>query len=206
MEKTIVNEPLRMNLPFFAQKPSEPADENEPTESTDTNTTETNPESTPAEKNESEERKFTQADIDRAVQERLAREKKKREQAAEQARLDAERKHLAEQEKYKELAENLQSELDAYKTQALDAKRDALLAKAGYSEKQIEKYRKFIVGETDEDLAKAVDELVEDIPPKPKYVDPSAGNAPKPEPQPKDGTELGHDLFAKIKKAGKFRK
>jgi hypothetical protein len=148
---------------------------------------------------------FTQADVNRMIKERLDREKKKRDDAAEKARLEAERKQLSEQEQYKELAEKLQTEVDAHKTQLSEAKRDSLLANAGYNAEQVERYRKFVTGETDEELAQAVADLVEDIPPKKNYVDPSAGNPEKKQPEPKDATESGRQLVRDLIAKGKLR-
>jgi len=59
------------------------------------------------------EKKFSQADMDRVVKERLEREKKKTEETAAKAKADAEAAALAEQGKYKELAEKSQKEAEA---------------------------------------------------------------------------------------------
>lgn len=189
---------LNLDLQYFAE------DENE--EEKDHESTAEEPENTP--KEEKKKVEFSpeqQAEVDRIIRDRLAREKKKREEAEEKARLEAERKQLAEQEQYKELAEKLQKELDGYKNQALETKKDLLLANAGYSEKQVEKYRKYIVGETDEELEQAVKALVEDIPPKPKYVDPSPGNSLNAKPEPKDQTEEGRGRIRDLISRGKIR-
>jgi len=52
-----------------------------------------------------DEKKFTQGDIDRIVKERLEREKKKADEMARKAQEDTEAKALAEQQKFKELAD-----------------------------------------------------------------------------------------------------
>jgi hypothetical protein len=83
-----------------------------------------------------EEPKFTQADVDRILKERLEREHSKAQKAAEKARADAEAKAMAEQGKYKELAEAAQGkvgELEPYKERA--ERLEAVLLKRWDTEK-----------------------------------------------------------------------
>lgn len=151
---------------------------------------------------------FTQADVDRIVKERLEREKKKREEAIQKERDEAERKRLEEQGEYKELAEKLQAQLDAYKEDALKAKKEALLVKAGYSDKQVGVVYKLLEGETDEELEASLAEVVEAVTPESKakkYADPSAGNGKKSVPDTRGADEVGKSLFQRLKTSGKIR-
>lgn len=124
----------------------------------------------------------------------------------EKERDEAERKKLEEQNEYKALYEKAQAELEKIKMSALDAKKDALLAQAGYTSEQIERYRKYLTGETDEELKESLKVLMTDIPPKKvAYVDPSVGNTEKQQPKPKDSTDIGRSLFKRLKEKGKIR-
>lgn len=156
--------------------------------------------------NKGGEKTFTQAELEVIIAERLAREKRKAEQKAEEARKEAERKALEEQGKYKEMYEELLQEIEAQKAQALEIRKETLLLGAGYTQEQAERYKKYLTGSTDEELAEALETLKADIPPAPKYVDPvSLGNGRKTEPQQVDPAEYGKSLFAKLKQKGRIR-
>jgi len=148
---------------------------------------------------------FTQEDVDRIVKERLDREKKKREEAVKKEREEAEKKLLEEQAQYKELADKYREELEAIKAEALTAKKESILAKAGYSDEQAKLLSKLLEGETDEELADSLKTLQATIPPKQTYVDPSVGNGEKEKPEQKDGTDIGKSMFERLKAKGKIR-
>lgn len=139
-----------------------------------------------------EEKMFTQADVDRIVKERLERERRKREEALERERREAERKRLEEQQEYKKLYESLKAEM-------LEAKKEALMAQAGYTEEQIRRYSKYVIGDSEEELKASLDELKSDIPPRPQYVDPAVSNPPTHRPAQKSGYEYGKELFERIR-------
>lgn len=124
---------------------------------------------------------------------------KERLAALEKEREEAEKRKLEEQNEYKKLYEKAQKELEQFKIQTLNAKKDALLAKAGYSDEQVAVLRNSLTGETDEELEKSLEQLKVVIPPKPRYVDPSPMNGVRREPEPKDISEIGVKQFEKIK-------
>lgn len=190
---------LPLNLQLFAENQDDKADD-QTDEVEDEKDTEGEPDKS------TESKTFTQEDIDRIVKERLDREKAKRDKAVQKEREEAERKRLEEEGKYKEIAESLKSELDAIKGDALTAKKQALLAQAGYTAEQIDKYAKYVEGENDEDLKSAVEALKADIPPKPAYADPSAGNGQKQEPKKTDLHEKGKTMYQRLKEKGKIRR
>lgn len=188
---------LPLNLQFFA----EPDDLPKPDEVNDEPTlTDEDPENKPE-----EGKTFTQEELDRIIADRLDRERKKREQAVQKEREEAERKKLEDQQQYKELADKYRGELDAIKAEALNAKKDAMLVKAGYNDEQVERYRKYLEGESDEELTKALDDLKADVPPKKTYVDPSAGNGGKDKPKPTDLNEKGKSAYQRLKSIGRIR-
>jgi predicted transcriptional regulator len=124
----------------------------------------------------------------------------------EKERDEAERKKLEEQNEYKALYEKAQAELEKLKMSALDAKKDALLAQAGYTSEQIERYRKYLTGENEDELKASLETLIADIPPKKIVgVDPSVGNNEKQQPKPKDAADVGRSIFQRLKEKGKIR-
>jgi len=117
----------------------------------------------------------------------------------EKANEEAERKKLEEQNEYKKLYEQAQEQLAELRTSNLNAKKDALLSKAGYDDGQIEVLRGTINGETDEELAKAVESLKDVIAPKQNYIDPTPMNGEGGKPAKADKEEIGAKAFERIK-------
>jgi hypothetical protein len=194
---------LKLNLQRFADNPPQDPPTDPPTEVVD------DPGENPtggAPDKGAEPKTFTQDQLDAIIADRLARERKKQEDAERKIREEAERKKLEENEEYKTLATKLQEQLDAIKGDALGAKKEALLAKAGYTQDQIEKYVKYVDGETDEQLSEAVEALKADIPPKPKFADPSPGNGGKQEPKKTDLHDTGVSMYQRLKAKGKIRR
>lgn len=125
--------------------------------------------------------------------------------AIEAEKAEARRKELVEQNKFEEIAKDLEAQLQTHKEDALVAKKHAMLAKAGYSEEQIERYAKFVVGDNDDELKKSLDELKADVSPKKGYVDPSAGNGAHQLPAKKNPEELGKTAYQRLKGLGRIR-
>jgi hypothetical protein len=177
--------PLKLNLQFFSDPDPDPQGA-------------TDPEPTP----KGADKTFTQEEVDKLIKERLVREKRKAEEKAEEARKEAEKKALIENEKYKELYETLQQDLAEQKAVALTAKRDALLAQAGYDADQIKRYAKFVEGANEEELVASIEELKVDLPPKVQgFVNPSV-NPRKQDPKPVDDYEAGRERIRKLREQG----
>lgn len=176
------------------EKVTEEVDEQQPTaEEPEQDTEQTSEEDT-------EEKSFTESEVNKIVQERLARAEKRREKAVEKEREEAERSKLEEQEEYKQLAETYRKELDDMKQSAIDTKKDVALTKAGYSETQVEKYKKYVSGEDDETIQASIDGLKEDIMPEAnKVAFPNPMNGAKDKPEKVDASEIGHEAYARIK-------
>lgn len=132
-------------------------------------------------------------------------ELKRQLKALQKERDEAERKKLEEQQEYKKLAEKYRAELEEYKSKALNARKDFLLLQAGYSKEQAEVLRNTITGETDEEIADAIEKLKTVIPPKPKYVDPAPMNGEREKPGQTDEKEIGRKLIQALKAKGKIR-
>jgi len=146
-----------------------------------------------------QEKTYTQADIDEIIKNRLAREKRKQEDAVKKATEDAEKRNLLEKEEYKALYEKLQLEVDRKNVEALESKKESLLAKAGYTDTQIERYKRYVVGETAEELAASIEELVADIPPvKTVGVDPVVRNPNTHKPAPTDLRNKGKEFMERL--------
>lgn len=127
-----------------------------------------------------------------------ANELKRKLQAYETDAQEAERKRLEEAQNYKELAETYKAELEAQKADAFNAKKEALLVKAGYTDEQVTRYVRFLSGDTPEEIQASLDELKADVPPK-TYVDPSAGNGAKGKAEQTDASDIGRSAFERIK-------
>lgn len=125
-----------------------------------------------------------------ALKERLAE--------VERAQAEKERKELEEQNEYKTLYERALEDARLAKEETLGTKKGALLTQAGYTPEQVEVLRGTITGETDEELAKAVDGLKDVIAPKKNYIDPTpmGGGDGKPKPQGNEG--LGKSLYERV--------
>lgn len=202
---------LRLDLQHFSQgEQTDPPANPEPTEPTEVpqapnapagpNDTAGDPVNSPAPA-------FTQEDIDRIVKERLAREQKKREEAIEKEREEAERKRLEEEQKYKELYEAMKSDLEAQRTTALQAKKETLLVKAGYSDEQAVTLSKLLEGEDDSALSESLDGVKKLFPPTKEkgYGDPNPGNGGKQTPAPKNLKDKGKSQYERLKAIGKIK-
>lgn len=114
---------------------------------------------------------------------------------------------LSELDKEREEKAKLVEELSQIRVDALTSRKQALLIKAGYNDEQIERYAKFVTGEDDEAIAKSVEELVADVPPKvaKSYADPAqSGGGARQTPQPKDLHDKGVSAFQRLKGLGRI--
>lgn len=174
---------LRLNLQFFSEGDPEPTPEPTPDPEPPTPT-------------------YTQADIDRIVGERLAREKAKAEKAVEDAKAEAERKRLEEEAEFKTLYEQSQARIAEIEAQAkaseLTAKKQSLLLEAGYTAEKLADVSGFITGDDEESLKASIERFKAVAPPK-TYVDPQSGAGNRKQPDQKDGTEIGKEMYERIK-------
>lgn len=204
---------LKLNLQYFAEGEGESG-----VEGIANNDEDNNPDDTPDDKSgdkggdepdtgdnpdnkRGEEPKFTQTDIDRIVQERLDRERRKQEREREKEN----QRKKEEDGEFKELYEETKGQLEAIREEALNVKKESLLAKAGYDDEQVQRYKKYLDGESDEDLQTALDDLKADIPPKRQYADPSAGNDQKKVPKKQNLEDKGKSAYQRLKERGKIR-
>lgn len=145
---------------------------------------------------------LTQAEFDRKIGERLAREKAKSEQAIADAKAEAERKRLEEEAEFKTLYEQSQAriaEIEAQaKASALNAKKQSLLIEAGYPADKLADVLGFITGDDEDAVKAAVERFKAVAPPTPAYVDPASGGGGRQQPEQKDGTELGRELYERV--------
>lgn len=121
------------------------------------------------------------------------------------AQEEAEKARLEEQNEYKKLYEKAQQELAQLKADTINAKKSALLAKAGYNDEQIAVLRNTVTGETDDEISQSIEQLKAVFPPKPAYVDPSPMNGERDKPEPVDERQLGIQWYQRLKEKGKIR-
>lgn len=128
-----------------------------------------------------------QREMDRIIQERLARERRIQQEKQEKER-------QKEQGEYKELYEATQKEL-----------RDKVvhieMSKAGYTDDQVERLSEYIKGTTDDEIKQSLQTFMEDVPPKKvERTEPGGRPAGGTTPPPKDGKDVGRELYKAIKK------
>ena len=90
--------------------------------------------------------------------------------------------------------------IDAYRTNAINAKKRQAMKDAHYSDEQIERYIRFIDGETTIEIEASVGQL--EIPPanKPEYGDPSAFNPARGSTSTRpDYEEIGRQALERVK-------
>lgn len=179
--KTKQTDLLRLNLQYFSDEP--PAEPPTPVDPP-----------TPT---------YTQADIDRIVGERLAREKQKADKAIEEAKAEAERKRLEEENRFKELYEQSQATIaeieSRVQAERLATKKQSLLIEAGYPADKLADLLDFVTGDDEEGVKASVEKLVRVAPPKAPPVDPavsSGGN--RQQATQKDAGDYGRELFKKV--------
>ena len=101
---------------------------------------------------------------------------------------------------YKAKIAELDEKIAKYAAKKVDDLKREAMRKRYYTDEQIERYIKFIDGETREEIEKSVAALAQDIPPKgDNFGDPSPFNGVKQKPKPADPGEVGKTLFERIK-------
>lgn len=116
----------------------------------------------------------------------------------ESAQAESERKKLEEQNEYKTLYEQALEQADQAKQEALSTKKNALLTRAGYGEKQTNHLLKLVSGDTDEEIAESIAELQKAFPLQDDYGDPGAFNGAKAKPETVDAEEVGRTAISKV--------
>lgn len=113
-----------------------------------------------------------------------------------------------EQPNYKDLYEQIQTEIAEKKTQAVEENKRRSLHAAGYSEEQAEKFLSHIDGNADSEIKQSVRRLAEDIPPAKKvtYTDPSAANSKRQKARKPNGEEVGRHTYKRLRDRGRLIK
>lgn len=126
------------------------------------------------------------------------------EEARGQAEETNEQEQLSEEEREIEAYKTKIAEIDAkiaeFETKKIDDIKREAMRKWCYTDAQIERYIKFVDGETSEEIERSIAELAKDIPPAgDNFADPSPFNSIKQKPAPADPGEVGKTLFERIK-------
>ena len=116
----------------------------------------------------------------------------------ERAQEEAKRKELEEQNEYKQLYEQALEQAEQAKQETLTIKKNALLAQAGYNEEQIKVLSQTINGDTDEEIAEAVENIKATIPAQDNYADPSPFNGERAKPKTVDAEEVGRNAVSRV--------
>lgn len=180
------NKLLPLNLQFFSEEPPAPPVDppKDPQPPTD-------------------EPKFTQADLERIIGERLARQQVTTQKAIDDAKVEAERKQLAEQNDFKTLYEKSQLELEDIRKKAqaerLATKKQSLLLEAGYPADKLADLLDFVTGEDEEAVKASVEKLARVAPPKAAPIDPAVSGGSRQQATQTDGSEIGKAMYDRIK-------
>lgn len=103
-------------------------------------------------------------------------------------------------EAYKAKIEALDAKIAEYAAKKVDDLKREAMRKRYYTDEQIDRYIKFVEGETAEEIERSIAELAKDIPPAgDNFADPSPMNGIKQKPAPADPGEVGKSLFERIK-------
>lgn len=103
-------------------------------------------------------------------------------------------------ESYQAKIEALDAKIAEFEAKKIDDNKRELMRKYRYTDAQIERYLKFVEGETSEEIERSIIKLIDDIPPAgDKFADPSPMNGVKQKPKPDDPGEVGKTLFERIK-------
>lgn len=118
----------------------------------------------------------------------------------EKAKAEEEEQRLKEKEDYKSLYEQAQEQVKQQQAIALDAKKDALLIHAGYSQEQAGLLRKLVEGSSDDELEESIKSIKETFPTEIRkdYVDLGLGNGRRTEIESKNGEGLGKSLYQRV--------
>lgn len=122
-----------------------------------------------------EARTFTQADLDRIIKDRLDKERSKSEQAQAKAKADAETQALAEQGKYKEIADKLQADLQAAQAAAKANEIKMLQMKVAGETKLPAAFAELLKGDNADEMTAHAQALLAAMP-KPAAPDVNASN------------------------------
>lgn len=188
-----------LDLQFFADggedKGGEP--ENEPTE---------NQENVGSDEGGTGEKQFTQEDMNELAAKVRRQEKEKREKAAEEEREKLRKEELEKNNEYKTLLEEAQQVIAGYEQKEKARERqssinDKLIAK-GLTADQVQRYSKYIHGETDEEIDASIESVYTDFVVVHENLngDPSAGFGVSRKPEPTSDEDYGRELFKSIRK------
>ena len=125
-----------------------------------------------------------------ALKERLAEIEREQE--------EAKRKELEEQNEYKTLYEQALQQAEQAKQEALNLRKQTLLAQAGYDENQAKLLVKLVEGDDEETIAESIKQIQSTVPVKDNYADPSAFNGTKAKPKTVDAEELGRNAVSRV--------
>lgn len=105
-------------------------------------------------------------------------------------------------ESYSKKSEELDAILSDYKAKKVDEVKRNTMLDFNYTEAQIERYSRYIDGETADEIKQSVFKLMSEIPPKDNYIDPTLMNGAKQKPVADTQSkleEMGKAAFERVK-------
>src|SRR5690625_3411444 len=103
-----------------------------------------------------------------------------------------------EQEELESKIDEVDAKSEQYRNNAVEARKVQAMKKIHYSDEQIEKYVRFVEGDTADEIDRSVLQLSKDITPSIYYGDPSAMNGAKAKPKTVDKKEVGRNAVSRV--------
>lgn len=160
-----------------------------------------NPTLTPAATGGTSEKTFTQAELDAVIKDRLDRQQRAIDAKSAKDRADAEAAQLAEQGKYKELAETAARERDSIRAQLADRDHADLQRAVAAEQKLPLEMATRLRGTTREELTADAKELAKLV------AQPGAPAAPgnRPNPRPQNGPDAAQKTEDYLRSSGRYQ-
>lgn len=125
-------------------------------------------------------------------------DKEQAEQAEENEQVDNEQTGDEEQIELKAKIDEIDAKIEQYRVNAVQARKEQSMRRFNYSDEQIQKYVKFVEGDTADEIDRSVLQLSKDIAPNNYYGDPSINNGAASKPKAVDKKEVGRNAAKRI--------
>lgn len=111
---------------------------------------------------------------------------------------DQEEQQTQEQADLQAKIDDVDAKIEQYRINAVEARKVQAMKKHNYSDEQIEKYVRFVEGDTADEIDRSVLQLSQDITPSIYYGDPSPLNGAKAKPKTVDKKQVGRNAVKRI--------
>src|SRR5699024_9952882 len=131
-------------------------------------------------------------EVEQAEEEETEQEEQVEEETDEQT------EEQAEQTELQAKIDEIDAKIEQYRINAVQARKEQAMRRFNYSDEQIQKYVKFVEGDTADEIDRSVLQLSKDIAPNNYYGDPSINNGAASKPKAVDKKEIGRNAVKRI--------